>query len=153
VIRKDKFAGLRFFFPVPRTKMVEITRTDATSDKTLSMLTEWTRSLGKQPVQLADTPDGSGIVSRLPVFKKAISILERGDASKEEVDAALRANYAKGPLESMDSIGIDIVLSTIEALSKRYPNDPVYAVPDLLRKMVKEGKLGAKKGEGFYSYK
>jgi len=153
VKRKDKFAGTRFFFPVPRTKMMEITRTENTSDNTLSQLSEWGRSLGKQPMQLVDTPDGSGIVSRLPTFQKAISILSRGDASKEEVDAALKSNYAKGPLEAMDSIGIDTVLTTMEALSKRYPNDPVYAVPDLLRSMVKEGKLGTKKGQGFYSYK
>jgi 3-hydroxyacyl-CoA dehydrogenase len=153
--RKDKFAGVRFFFPVPRTKTAEITRTSETSDDTVRTLTDWVNSLGKYPVPLIDTPGGGGIVNRLPHFRKAIGMLERGDASKEDIDLAMKHSnqYAKGPLEIMDSIGLDLVLNTIETLAKRYPNDANYSVPELLKRMVAEGKLGVKKGEGFYSYK
>jgi len=88
VHRKDKFIGIRFFYPVPQTIVAEITRTVETSDETVKKVTDWVTSLGKYPVQLTDAPGGGGIIHRLPHFQKAFSQLSRGNGSQIFISGA-----------------------------------------------------------------
>ncbi|KAL3996572.1 Rho guanine nucleotide exchange factor 40 [Sarotherodon galilaeus] len=153
--RQDRFGGLHFFNPVAMMKLVEVIGTPATSQDTLDSLLDFSKVLGKTPVSCKDT---SGfIVNRLlvPCMMEAIRLYERGDASKEDIDIGMKlgAGYPMGPFELADYVGLDIVKAVIEAFKTKDPNNPLFDSSDLLNKLVAEGKLGIKTGEGFYKYK
>nr|XP_004549473.2 hydroxyacyl-coenzyme A dehydrogenase, mitochondrial isoform X2 [Maylandia zebra] len=153
--RQDRFGGLHFFNPVAMMKLVEVIGTPATSQDTLDSLLNFSKVLGKTPVSCKDT---SGfIVNRLlvPCMMEAIRLYERGDASKEDIDIGMKlgAGYPMGPFELADYVGLDIVKAVIEAFKTKDPKNPLFDSSDLLNKLVAEGKLGIKTGEGFYKHK
>ncbi|XP_030586223.1 hydroxyacyl-coenzyme A dehydrogenase, mitochondrial-like [Archocentrus centrarchus] len=153
--RPDKFGGLHFFNPVAMMKLVEVIGTPATSQETSESLMNFSKVLGKTPVSSKDT---SGfIVNRLlvPCIVEAIRMYERGDASKEDIDIAMKlgAGHPMGPIELADYIGLDTVKSIMEAFRAKDPDNPLFASSDLLNKLVAEGKVGRKTAEGFYKYK
>ncbi|KGL85109.1 hypothetical protein N309_04119, partial [Tinamus guttatus] len=123
--RQDRFGGLHFFNPVPMMKLVE------------------------------DTP--GFIVNRLlvPYMLEAVRLFERGDASKEDIDVAMKlgAGYPMGPFELLDYVGLDTSKYIIDGWHALEPNNPLFAPSPLLNKLVEEKKLGKKTGEGFYKYK
>ncbi|XP_014448635.1 hydroxyacyl-coenzyme A dehydrogenase, mitochondrial [Tupaia chinensis] len=107
--RQDRFGGLHFFNPVPLMKLVEVIKTPMTSQKTFESLLDFSKALGKHPVSCKDTP--GFIVNRLlvPYLLEAIRLYERGDASKEDIDTAMKlgAGYPMGPFELVDYVGLD----------------------------------------------
>ncbi|OXA62128.1 hydroxyacyl-coenzyme A dehydrogenase, mitochondrial [Folsomia candida] len=152
--RKDRFGGLHFFSPVPMMRLLEVIRISDTSDETYHKMDNWGKSIGKVTVTCKDTP--GFIVNRLliPYSIEAVRMVERGDATHQDVDTAMKlgAGYPMGPFELADSVGVDVGYYVAEGWSKRFPNDPLYKPSELVRKMVKEGKLGRKTGEGWYKY-
>lgn len=153
--RKDRFGGLHFFNPVPVMKLVEVIRTKETSDATNKALIEFGTALGKTTVEAKDTP--GFIVNRLlvPYLMEAIRLLERGDATAKDIDTAMKlgAGYPMGPFELADYVGLDTNKFIIDGWSKLDPTNPLFKPSPLLNKLVSEGKLGAKTGEGFYKHK
>jgi 3-hydroxyacyl-CoA dehydrogenase len=152
--RKDRFGGLHFFNPVPMMKLLEVIRIPETSDETYKKMMTWGQSIGKVTVTCKDTP--GFIVNRLliPYKNNAIRMFERGDASAKDIDTAMKlgAGYPMGPFELSDYVGLDLSVDIGSGWEKRFPNNPDFKVPELVRKMVKEGKRGRKSGEGFYKY-
>lgn len=152
--RPDRFAGLHFFSPVPMMKLVEVIKTGDTSDKTINQLMEYAKKLGKQPVLAVDTK--GFIVNRLliPYQLEACRLVERGVASIEDVDTAMKlgCGHPMGPFMLADSIGIDVIKFVTDAWHKEEPENPLFAPSQLIEKKVAEGKLGRKTGEGFYKY-
>lgn len=152
--RKDKFAGLHFFLPVPVLRLVEVVRTEHTSDPTFQSLLEFTRSLDKVPIACRDTP--GFVVNRLlvPYALEAVRLVERGCSSIEDVDVGMKlgAGYPMGPFELMDFIGLDTMKHICDSFLDQLPGDPMFICPALIQKLVSEGKLGKKSGEGFYIY-
>jgi len=150
--RLDKFAGLHFFNPVPVMKLVEIIRTPQTSDGTFQMLASFAQQLGKVPVTCKDTP--GFIVNRLllPYCVEAIRMVERGDASKEDVDTAMKlgAGYPMGPIELCDYVGLDTLKFIMDGWTKTIPGTA--NTPTLLTELVNKGHCGKKSGQGFYKY-
>jgi len=153
--RKDRFGGLHFFNPVPVMKLVEVVRTPDTSDATNSALFEFSEKLGKTAVQAKDTP--GFIVNRLliPYLFEAIRMVERGDATREDIDVALKLGlgYPMGPIMLSDYVGLDTLKYVYDGWSTLYPEKELFQPCDLLNKVVGEGKFGVKSGEGFYNYK
>lgn len=135
-------------------KLVEVIQTPSTDPDVFSTAKDFITALGRTPVQCKDTP--GFIVNRLlvPYLSQAIALLERGDASKEDIDTAMKlgAGYPMGPIQLADFVGLDTVLAIIEGWQQRYPDNPDFVVPEELRRLVKEGKLGRKTGEGFYNW-
>jgi len=152
--RKDRFGGLHFFSPVPMMKLLEVIRIGETSDDTYQKMDAWGKSIGKVTVSCKDTP--GFIVNRLliPYSMEAVRMVERGDATPRDIDTAMKlgAGYPMGPFELADNVGVDVGLFIGEGWEKRFPGDPLYKVPEIVKKMVKEGKLGVKSGEGWYKY-
>jgi len=152
--RKDKFAGIHFFNPVPMMKLVEVISMKETSSDTSDKLMKWSKDLGKVAVTCKDTP--GFIVNRLlvPNLVAAILMVERGDAAMKDVDIAMKlgAGYPMGPFELADFVGLDVILFIVQGWVKNFPNEPAFVVPALLKKLVGEKKLGKKSGEGFYKY-
>merc|ERR1712218_145685 len=147
--RLDRFGGLHFFNPVPVMKLLEVIRIPQTSDETFASMTAWGKAIGKYTVTCKDT--NGFIVNALlgPYVSDAIAMVERGDATYQDVDAAVKLGlgYPMGPFELLDYTGIDLhkyIKDNAEPAMKR-PSK-------LIDQMVAEGKLGMKTGEGFYKY-
>jgi len=149
VKRLDRCGGLHFFNPVPVMKLLEVIRIPQTSDQTFASMTQWGKAIGKYTVTCKDT--NGFIVNALlgPYISDAIAMVERGDATYQDVDAAVKLGlgYPMGPFELLDYTGIDL---------HKHINDnadPAMRRPSkLIDQMVAEGKLGMKTGEGFYKY-
>lgn len=152
--RKDRFGGLHFFNPVPVMKLLEVVRIPETSEDTFQKMQAWGKALGKTTVVCKDTP--GFIVNRLlvPSLMEAIRMLERGDASAQDIDTALKlgAGHPMGPFELSDYVGLDVTKFIIDGWHKRFPDNPLFNPSPLLDKFVQEGKLGVKSGEGFYKH-
>jgi len=152
--RKDRFGGLHFFNPVPVMKLLEVVRTPETSDATFEAMNDWGKAMGKTTVAAKDTP--GFIVNRLlvPNLMESIRMVERGDASAPDVDTAMKlgAGYPMGPFELADYVGLDTTKFIIDGWAELYPEETLFKPSPLLNKLVAEGKLGRKSGEGFYKY-
>ncbi|KAL4714228.1 hypothetical protein ACJJTC_009580 [Scirpophaga incertulas] len=152
--RKDRFGGLHFFNPVPVMRLLEIIKSDEMSGETYAAVMEWGRAVGKTCITCRDTP--GFVVNRLlgPYSAEAMRLYERGDATKEDIDIGMKlgAGYPMGPFELADYTGLDTNKFVLQVLFEK-TNNPVFQPIPLLDKMVAEGKLGVKSGEGFYKYK
>ena len=131
-----------------------IVRTDDTDEEVFAAARAFGEACGKAPVACKDTP--GFVVNRLlvPYMVQAIQMLDRGDASKEDIDTAMQfgCGYPMGPLTLTDYVGLDTTLSILEGWTERYPDEAAFAIPASLRQKVAEGKLGRKTGEGYYRW-
>jgi 3-hydroxyacyl-CoA dehydrogenase len=129
-----------------------VVRSADTSDASFTAAFKWAKSLGKVAVSCKDTP--GFITNRLlvPYIASGIEMLERGDASAEDIDKGMKfgANHPMGPIELADYVGLDTSLSILEGWVKKFPNETQFRVPALLKQKVTEGKFGRKTGQGFY---
>jgi 3-hydroxybutyryl-CoA dehydrogenase len=113
----DRFAGLHFFNPVPAMKLVEVIKGSATSDDTINLLLEFSRSLSKQPVLVHDSP--GFIVNRVArhFYVESLKILEENVADVKSIDLLMKsAGLKMGPFELMDLIGVDVNLSVTTSM-------------------------------------
>ncbi|CAG0917034.1 unnamed protein product [Notodromas monacha] len=153
--RRDRFGGLHFFNPVPMMKLLEVVRIPETSNESFKKMMDFGAALGKTTVVCQDTP--GFIVNRLlvPYMMEAVRMLERGDASARDIDVAMKlgAGYPMGPFELSDYVGLDTCKFIMDGWHQDHPDEPLFKPIPSLDKMVAEGKLGKKSGEGFYSYK
>jgi len=151
--RPDRFVGLHFFNPAPVMKLIEVIRGSETSDATTAFAKAFSVKLGKEPVEVKESP--GFLVNRLliPMMNEAFNVLMEGVASPEDVDKAMKlgTNMPMGPLELADYTGLDIVLDVMEVLY-RETGDPKFRPSPLLRKYVRAGRLGRKTGRGVFDY-
>ncbi len=152
--RPGQVIGMHFMNPVPVMKLVEVIRGYSTTDEVAAIIMNLSSRLGKAPVEVNDYP---GFISNrilMPMINEAIYSLFEGVAGVEEIDTVMKLGMAHpmGPLQLADFIGLDVCLSILNVLSEGFGN-PKYAPCPLLVNMVMAGKLGAKAGEGFYTYK
>jgi 3-hydroxybutyryl-CoA dehydrogenase len=153
--RQDKVVGMHFFNPVPLMRLVEVIRGYYTSNDTIAVAMDLARKFKKEPIEVKkDIP--CFVVNRLmmPHFIEAISLLQEGIASAEDIDKAakLGLNYPMGPFELMDLTGIDIAYHVAEYLHKEMNKELKWVSPRLMKDMVKANRLGMKTGAGWYDY-
>ena len=152
--RPDRFVGLHFFNPVQLMRLVEVVRTDETSDEVFAEARAFGEACGKTPVACKDTP--GFVVNRLlvPYMTQALEMLDRGDANAADIDTAMKlgCGFPMGPIELTDYVGLDTTLSIVRGWVERYPNESDFRIPKVLEQKVAEGKLGRKSGEGFYRW-
>jgi 3-hydroxybutyryl-CoA dehydrogenase len=145
--------GMHFFNPVPLMALLELVRTDATSAATIDAVTAYAKQLGKEPILVKDSPGFASSRRGVCLGLEAIRMLESGVASAEDIDKAMVLGYGHpmGPLELTDLVGLDVRLAIADYLTKELDH-PGFKAPELMRRMVAEGKLGKKSGQGFYKY-
>lgn len=149
----ERVIGMHFFNPVPKLKLVEIVPGRATSEDTVAFAVAVAMQLGKQPIVVGDSPGFVANRLLIPMINEAVFALNEGVASAEDIDAVMRlgASHPMGPLELADMIGLDTVLSIMEAMHHAFGDDK-YRPAQMLRQMVSGGQLGRKSGQGFYQY-
>lgn len=148
-----RFIGLHFFNPVHIMTLVEVVWSETTSETTRSAATEFARRLGKEPIVVRDAPGFASSRLGIVLGMEAIRMLEQGVASAEDIDKAMELGYRHpmGPLKLTDLVGLDVRLGIAEYLHETLGSD-AFDPPALLRRMVAEGKLGKKTGQGFYEW-
>ena len=150
--RPERFVGLHFFNPVPTSALVEIVIGRATADVSVEQARAHVDAIGKTPIVVRDSPGFAS--SRLGVLLglEAIRMLEEGVADAGDIDRAMELGYRHpmGPLRTTDLVGLDVRLGIAEELRAAFGER--FAPPALLRRMVAEGRLGRKSGEGFYRW-
>lgn len=149
----ERCIGMHFFNPPPIMPLIEIVRTEKTSLQTCDRVEAFARQLGKEPILVRDTPGFA--TSRLGVVLglEAIRMVEAGVADPSDIDKAMELGYRHpmGPLRLTDLVGLDVRMAIADYLNDKL-DSPAFVVPDLMRKMVADGKLGKKSGEGFYTW-
>ncbi len=149
----SRVIGLHFFNPVHIMKLLEIVVFEGTSEPTLEACRAFGASIGKECITVRDFPGFA--TSRLGVClgMEAIRMVEQGVASAEDIDTAMVLGYRHpvGPLKLSDLVGVDVRMHIGEYLAKELDN-PAFEPPELMRRMVAEGKLGKKTGQGFYDW-
>jgi 3-hydroxybutyryl-CoA dehydrogenase len=153
VSHPDRVVGMHFFNPVHVMKLLEIVRAFQTSDATVASVREVGTKMGKQIVEVRDFPGFASSRLGIALGLEAIRMLEEGVASAADIDRAMELGYGHpmGPLRLTDLVGLDVRLSIAEYLYREL-GSPRFHPPQLLRQMVRAGKLGKKSGEGFYRY-
>jgi 3-hydroxybutyryl-CoA dehydrogenase len=151
--RSHKFAGLHFFNPPSKMRLVEVVKACNTSKDTAESLISFVNKIGKYPILLDDSP--GFLVNRMliPMINEAAYVLMEGVARKEEIDASMKlgANHPMGPLELADLIGLDVCLQIMENLYAT--GDQKHKPCPLFGNMIKAGYLGRKSMKGFYDYR
>lgn len=145
--------GMHFFNPAAVMKLVEVIRTDETPQEQVDFIMQAAREIGKTPVEVCEAP--GFVVNRIliPMINEAIGVYAEGIASAEDIDTAMKlgANHPMGPLALGDLIGLDVVLDILNVILKE-TGDNRYLPQPMLKRMVRERKLGRKTREGFYKY-
>ncbi|WP_284690610.1 3-hydroxyacyl-CoA dehydrogenase family protein [Microbacterium tenebrionis] len=148
----ERFLGLHFFNPVPASALVEIVVGSAADPSLVDAGRGWIEMIGKTPIVVRDSPGFASSRLGVALALEAIRMLEAGVASAEDIDRAMELGYRHpmGPLRTTDIVGLDVRLGIAEELQAELGDR--FAPPDLLRRLVAEGKLGRKSGEGFYEW-
>ncbi len=151
--RRAHFLGMHFFSPVPVMPLVELIRGAATDDATEAAIRDLSARLGKQVIVSADRP--GFIVNRIlmPFLGEAMRAYEEGLGTAEDIDTGAKVglNHPMGPLELADFIGLDVCLGIMRVLHEGLGGDH-FAPPAILERLVAEGHLGQKTGQGFHTY-
>lgn len=148
----ERFVGMHFFNPVPASQLVEIVFGTKTKNSTTEIARESVVGINKTPIIVGDSPGFATSRLGLVIGLEAIRMVEEGVASAEDIDKGmvLGYKYPIGPLKLTDMVGLDVRLAIAEYLHSQLGER--FEPPVLLRKMVAEGKLGQKSGEGFYKW-
>jgi len=151
--RPDRVLGMHFFNPVPVMGLIELVRAISSSDDTMAFGRAYGVVLGKTTVESRDRAGFIVNALLIPYLNGAISMLEDGFATREDIDTAIHLglNHPMGPLQLIDLIGLDTHLFIADVLFEEF-KEATFAPPPLLRRMVTAGRLGRKAGRGFYDY-
>jgi 3-hydroxybutyryl-CoA dehydrogenase len=151
--RPEAVIGMHFFNPVHIMRLLEIVVGEKTSTATVDTVTDVGRRMRKEPIVVKDVPGFAS--SRLGVVLglEAMRMFEQGVASAEDIDTAMELgyNHPMGPLKLTDLVGLDVRLNIAEYLHRELGSE-AFRPPEVLRRMVSEGKLGKKTGQGFYDW-
>jgi len=149
----ERVVGMHFFNPAPLMPLVEIVRTELSSDEAAEAAFTLGERIGKRPIRCHDTP--GFVVNRvlIPVLNDCIRVLDEARVSVEDLDAGMKhgAGWPMGPCELLDLVGIDVHVHASEALWEKL-REPRMAAPPRLVAMANAGLFGRKSGRGFYRY-
>ncbi|MCW8400375.1 3-hydroxyacyl-CoA dehydrogenase NAD-binding domain-containing protein [Legionella sp. PATHC038] len=145
----NRLVGIHFFNPVAKMDLVEVVSSAQTSKKVEVNSCAFVNQIGKLPLPVKSSP--GFLVNRvlMPYLMECVQLLDEGYSAETIDEAALSFGMFMGPVELADTVGLDVGLAVAENLTSHFGG----TVPQRLRDMVKEGKLGRKTGQGIYQYK
>jgi len=151
--RPENVIGMHFFNPVHIMRLVEIISGARTSASVTESVREVATRMKKEPIIVRDVPGFASSRLGVTLGLEAMRMVEQGVASPRDIDTAMELgyNHPMGPLRLTDLVGLDVRLNIAEYLYRKLGSD-TFRPPEILRRMVSEGKLGKKSGEGFYNW-
>jgi 3-hydroxybutyryl-CoA dehydrogenase len=151
--RPENVIGMHFFNPVHIMRLVEVVVGTETADSTINTICNVGRRMRKEPIVVKDVPGFASSRLGVALGLEAMRMLEQGVASAQDIDKAMELgyNHPMGPLKLTDLVGLDVRLNIAEYLHQELGTE-TFRPPELLRRMVSEGKLGKKTGAGFYDW-
>jgi 3-hydroxybutyryl-CoA dehydrogenase len=151
--RPERVVGMHFFNPAPVLPLVEIVRTELSSDDAVETAYALAERIGKEPIRCGDTP--GFVVNRIliPLLNDCVRVLDEAGVTADDLDKAMTKglNWPIGPCALIDLIGVDVHVHASEALHAAL-GEPRMAPPELLVSMRDDERLGRKTGRGFFSY-
>jgi 3-hydroxybutyryl-CoA dehydrogenase len=149
----SRVVGMHFFNPPFILKLLELVRAEQTSDATFERARRVGERMRREVIVVKDSPGFA--TSRLGVVLalEAMRMVESGVASAEDIDKAMEHGYKHqmGPLRTTDLVGLDVRLAIAHHLHKTL-GGAQYQPPAILERLVSEGKLGKKTGQGFFTW-
>jgi 3-hydroxybutyryl-CoA dehydrogenase len=147
-----RVAGMHFFNPVHKMKLIEIVRALESSAHTVQVIEDVSTRMGKETVLVRESPGFITTRVNAGIGNEAFYMLMEGVASARDIDKALKLglNHPMGPFELVDLVGLDTRLSILEYLHRSMGEK--YRPCPLLAQYVKAGRLGRKVGRGVYEY-
>lgn len=151
--RPDRVIGLHFVNPASRSQLVEVIPGVDTSTTTRDTVLEMVQALGKTAVLTGDFPGFISYRVLYPMINEAITALLENVGTVEAIDTVFRLGFEHpmGPLMLADYLGLDTILTVMDALWDTYRTERFRASP-LLRQLVQAGHTGRKCRRGFYAY-
>ena len=151
--RPENVVGMHFFNPVHIMRLIEIVVGGRTSEATTAAVREVAQRMKKEPIIVKDVPGFASSRLGVTLGLEAMRMVEQGVASARDIDTAMELgyNHPMGPLRLTDLVGLDVRLSIAEYLHGKLGSE-AFRPPEILRRMVSEGKLGKKSGQGFYDW-
>jgi len=153
VTNPERFAGMHFFNPVTRMKLVELIYGTKTSENTINILYELTKKIDKYPVKVLKDRPGF-IVNRISAPNQALlsAILDEGKIHPAQIDGKMKKMGVKmAPFETADFVGLDVFCHTLEYYAQTL--SPQYKPGKFLLGCLEKGHLGMKAGKGIYEWK
>lgn len=149
----ERVIGMHFFNPPHLMKLLELVRAEQSSPETVALARALGEKLGKECIEVRDSPGFASSRLGICLAMEAIRMVEEGVASPHDIDRAMELgyNHPMGPLRLTDLVGLDVRLTIADYLRHALGSSS-FEAPALLRRLVAEGKLGKKSGEGFYRY-
>lgn len=151
--RKERIAGLHFFNPAHKMKLVEVVKPDFISENMVAELAQVVRQIGKTPIVARDTP--GFVVNRCArhYYLEPLRFITERAGGVEEIDFAFESsNFPMGPFKLLDLVGVNVNFLVSKSLFEQYFYEPRFRPAVIQQKMVASGLLGRKTGEGFYCY-
>jgi len=151
--RPEQVVGMHFFNPVHLMRLIEIVLGKQTSEATIEAVRAVATRMKKEPIIVRDVPGFASSRLGVTLGLEAMRMLEQGVASARDIDMAMELgyNHPMGPLRLTDLVGLDVRLNIAEYLHGKLGSE-TFRPPEILRRLVSEGKLGKKSGEGFYKW-
>ena len=151
--RPERVLGMHFFNPVHLMNLVEVVTHPGTAPDATAGAVAVARRLGKEPIVVKDSPGFASSRLGVALGLEAMRMLEDGVASAEDIDRAMTLgyNHPVGPLRLTDMVGLDVRLAIARYLHRTL-GDARFAPPAILERLVGEGKLGKKTGQGFFTW-
>ena len=148
----QRFIGMHFFNPVPRSALVELVIGQSTTEETVAAARSWVQRIDKECIEVKDSPGFATSRLGVAIGLEAIRMVEEGVASAEDIDRGMVLGYRfpMGPLHLTDLVGLDVRLAIAEHLAETL--GPRFAPPRLLIDKVAAGQLGRKTGQGFFAW-
>lgn len=149
----ERVVGMHFFNPPPLMKLVEIVAAEGSSEEALAIATAVGERMGRTPIRAKDSP--GFVANRLarPFTLESLRMLGDGVADAATIDRAVRAEgFRMGPFELLDLIGLDVNLTIARSFFAQGGEPERWRPNSIQERLVEEGKLGRKSGEGYYRY-
>jgi 3-hydroxybutyryl-CoA dehydrogenase len=149
----ERVLGLHFFNPVHIMALVEVVSGGRTTERVVEQAVEFVEGIGKEPIVVHDSPGFASSRLGVALGLEAIRMLQEGVASARDIDRAMELGYRHpmGPLKLTDLVGLDVRLEISRYLHRELGGGR-FRPPELLERMVEEGRLGKKSGRGFYEW-
>lgn len=149
--RPERFCGIHFFNPVRKMPLVEVIRGPQTSDETVASAVAFAKAVGKSPIVVEDGPGFLVNRALFPYLAESLELIQDGASINAIERAAKSFGMPMGPITLYDVIGLDTALYAGIVMYEAFPDRCL--APPLLISLIKAGRLGQKKGAGFFQYK